>query len=236
MRARSFALSLVLQILGVLLILAVPLLRPEALPKGLVNFISITAPPGRPVTPPPPPDPGPVARRAPPQLLSQGRLTLPPSIPPLQTFIDPEPLPSGGPVVPNSTGDSAMSPAIGSIVRSTNHPVVPPPPPPVDTAAAVKPTPERIIVGGKVQEALLVHKVTPVYPPLARINRVSGTVRFTAIVGRDGTIQGLTLLEGNPLLVPAATSAVRQWRYRPTYLNGDPIEVVTVIDVRFVLN
>jgi protein TonB len=97
-------------------------------------------------------------------------------------------------------------------------------------------TPKRISVGGNVQSARLIAQPKPVYPPLAKQARISGTVRFTAIIGRDGTIQNLTLLGGHPLLVQSATEAVKQWRYQPTLLNGEPVEVVTQIDVNFTLS
>jgi protein TonB len=71
---------------------------------------------------------------------------------------------------------------------------------------------------------------------LARQARVQGTVRFTAIIGKDGTIQNLQLVSGHPLLVPAATEAVKQWLYKPTMLNGEPVEVITQIDVNFTLS
>ena len=92
------------------------------------------------------------------------------------------------------------------------------------------------MVGGNVQQAMLVNQPKPLYPPLAKQARRSGTVRFTAIIGRDGAIQNLTLVSGHPLLVAAATDAVKQWRYKPTLLNGEPVEVVTQIDVNFTLN
>ncbi len=83
---------------------------------------------------------------------------------------------------------------------------------------------------------MIIHKVIPLYPPLARQTRTSGTVRFTAIIARDGTIQNLTLVSGHPMLVAAATEAVKEWRYRPTLLNGDPVEVIAPIEVIFTLN
>jgi protein TonB len=61
-------------------------------------------------------------------------------------------------------------------------------------------------------------------------------VRFNAVIGKDGSIQNLTLVSGHPLLVPSATEAVRQWKYQPTLLNGEPVEVVTQIDVNFTLS
>jgi protein TonB len=110
-----------------------------------------------------------------------------------------------------------------------------PPPPPVKEAP--KPaTPSRIRVGGNVQAANLIKKVTPQYPPLAKQARIQGTVRFTAIIGKDGTIQNLQLVSGHPLLVPAATEAVKQWIYKPTLLNNEPVEVITQIDVNFTLS
>ena len=95
---------------------------------------------------------------------------------------------------------------------------------------------QRIRVGGNVQSARLVKQPKPVYPPLARQARIQGTVRFNAIIGKDGTIANLTLVSGHPLLVPAAHAAVKQWVYQPTLLNGEPVEVVTVIDVNFTLS
>ena len=76
----------------------------------------------------------------------------------------------------------------------------------------------------------------PAYPPLAKQARIQGTVSFTAIIGTDGTIQNLQLVSGHPLLVPAAQAAVSQWVYRPTLLNGEPVEVITQIDVNFTLS
>jgi TonB family protein len=95
--------------------------------------------------------------------------------------------------------------------------------------------PQRVRVSGGVQSALLVTKVQPVYPPLAVQTRVSGTVKLHAIIGKDGAVQQLELLDGHPLLVQSAVDAVKQWRYRPTLLNGEPVEVDTEIDVIFAL-
>jgi TonB family protein len=96
-------------------------------------------------------------------------------------------------------------------------------------------TPTRIRVGGNVQVANLIKKVDPVYPPLAMQARISGQVRFAVIIGKDGTIQNVQLVSGHPLLVAAATDAVKQYAYKPTLLNGNPVEVITQVDVDFVL-
>ena len=73
------------------------------------------------------------------------------------------------------------------------------------------------------------------YPALARSARVQGTVHLLGVVSKDGTIQKLQVLGGHPLLVAAAVDAVKQWVYRPTLLNGEPVEVIAPIDVIFTL-
>jgi len=113
-------------------------------------------------------------------------------------------------------------------------PPTPPPPAPVTVVKTKNDQPIR--VGGNVQAANLIKKVTPAYPPLAKQARIQGTVRFNAVIGKDGAIQNLTLVSGHPLLVPAATEAVKQWVYKPTLLNGDPVDVITQIDVNFTLS
>jgi protein TonB len=109
-------------------------------------------------------------------------------------------------------------------------------PPSSKMKASTPLTPQRIRVGGNVQQANLIRKVQPVYPPLAKQARIQGTVRFTAIIGTDGTIQNLQLVTGHPLLVEAARQSVIQWQYKPTLVNSEPVEVVTQIDVNFTLS
>lgn len=94
----------------------------------------------------------------------------------------------------------------------------------------------RIRMGGSVLSAKLIDKVAPEYPQEARASRIEGTVRLHAVIEKDGTVQSLELVSGHPLLVKASIDAVRQWRYQPTLLNGNPVEVDTTIDVIFTLN
>lgn len=108
-------------------------------------------------------------------------------------------------------------------------PPAPPPPP------AMPAPPGSIRMGGNIAAANLVTKVDPVYPPLALQARVEGTVRFNATIGKDGHIENLALVSGHPLLVGPAQQAVQQWVYRPTLLNGQPVQVITTIDVNFTL-
>ncbi len=109
-------------------------------------------------------------------------------------------------------------------------------PPP---ASVAKPSPKKqgpIRVGSTLASASLIHMVQPLYPPLAKLSRISGSVEFTAIISKTGTIENLQLVRGHPLLIKAAEEAVLQWRYRPTLLNGEAVEVITDIVVNFVLN
>ena len=82
----------------------------------------------------------------------------------------------------------------------------------------------------------MIKKVVPVYPVLARSAGVQGVVRFTALIGKDGKIQNLKLTSGPPPLVDAASDAVKRWVYRPTLLNGQPVEVITQINVNFTIS
>jgi len=92
-----------------------------------------------------------------------------------------------------------------------------------------------VLVGGDVQAAKLIKRVLPMYPRQASQFRVSGTVHLLGIIAKDGTIQRLQVLSGHPLLRQAAIDAVSQWVYRPTILNGQPVEVEAPIDVIFTL-
>jgi TonB family protein len=94
----------------------------------------------------------------------------------------------------------------------------------------------RIRLGGNVAAAKLINRVPPVYPLEARQSHVSGTVRLHVILAQDGSIKSLDVVSGDALLVPAAVDAVKQWRYQPTLLNGEPVEVDTTIDVIFSLS
>jgi len=103
-------------------------------------------------------------------------------------------------------------------------------------AASQRKNPGPVRIGGKVAGANLIRSVQPVYPALARSARVQGTVEFTATISKEGNIENLTLVRGHPLLVAAAREAVSQWKYRPTLLNGQPVEVITDITVNFMLS
>lgn len=227
--------SLLFQCLLIGVAILIPLIYTDTLPSTqLTSFLTAPPPP-----PPPPPPPAAVpvkAVRVIPRQFDAGRLMAPKSIPKEIAMIKEEemPPPSAGGGVVGSVGMPGGMPGgvIGSIIG--NIPLAaPPPPPPVKAAAPA--APQRIRVGGNVQEARLSKKIVPTYPPLARSARISGVVRFNAVIGTDGRIQNLQLVNGHPLLVPSAQAAVSQWVYQPTLLNGEPVEVMTQIDVNFTL-
>jgi TonB family protein len=110
-----------------------------------------------------------------------------------------------------------------------------PPPPPMPMAEDQPAPPSRIKIGGNVQQTKLISQPHPIYPPDAKEARIQGVVKLSAIIGKDGTVQKLEVISGHPLLVPSALEAVQQWRYQTTLLNGDPVEVVTQIDVNYTL-
>ena len=229
--------STITQVTLVGIVLLIPLIYTEALPKtSLTSFL--TAPP------PPPPPPPPPAQEAP-KIVKKivrefdgTKLQAPKVIPKQIAMIsEEEPPPAAMGVVggvPGGVPGGSAGGVIGGIIGGVPSAAPPPPPPP--RKEEPKPKLERIRVGGQVQAANLIRKITPVYPPLAKQARVQGTVRFTAIIGKDGAIQNLQLVSGHPLLVPAAQDAVKQWVYRPTLLNGEPVEVITQIDVNFTLS
>jgi protein TonB len=213
----------------------VPLIYTEALPKAVWRDVLDTL-----VPPPPPAAPAPpgtqTLRKAPRRLSSDELLTSPTRIPATIAKVRDEPLPATQ-FQSNSVGvlgaigsgqpGGALDPVLGAILKNAESQPSPP--------QTTKPVPPRRIRVGSVIAARIVYQPKPEYPELARLTRTEGAVEFEAVIGRDGTIQELKVLRGHPLLVKAAFDAVRQWRYQPTLLNGEPVEVMTEITVNFKL-
>jgi tetratricopeptide (TPR) repeat protein len=103
-------------------------------------------------------------------------------------------------------------------------------PPPPSSAAPLR---RRIAIAANVVAAKKVHDVAPVAPPLAVQAGITGTVRFAIVIGYDGKVTDIKVISGPPLLIPAAIEAIKQWEYRPTLLNGQPVEVQTEAGVEF---
>jgi protein TonB len=223
----TVVLSMLFQVGFLAVLILIPLIYTEALPKTMMATLLVAPPP------PPPPPPPPIAQvvHVKPQvhLMDAGKLVTPKVIPKEIKIIkeDAPDMSSMGAVggVAGGVAGGQMGGVIGGVIGGVGG--APPPP---------KPAQSRIKQGGNVQAAKLVNKVQPNYPPLARQTRISGTVRLHAIIAKNGTVEQLEVMSGHPLLVQAALDAVRQWRYQPTQLNGEPVEVDTTIDVIFSLN
>src|SRR5215468_1918491 len=222
-------LSMIIQVTLLGILILIPLIYTEALPKAMLSTMLVAPPP--PPPPPPPPAPAQVIKVKPQVHLMQNNQLVAPKVIPREVKIikeEAEPDPgamgmTGG--VPGGVAGGSMGGVLGGVIGGAG--AAPPPPP----KAAVT----RTRVGGAVQAAKLVNRVQPIYPPLARQTRISGTVKLHAIIGKDGSVQQLQVVSGHPLLVQAALDAVKQWRYQPTLLNGEPVEVDTEIDVIFSL-
>jgi protein TonB len=139
---------------------------------------------------------------------------------------EPEAAPVSFPGVPGGTGAPGIHDGIPGSLLANLAPEIS-----VDRVAP----PTRIKVSDGVTAGLLVYKVQPSYPPLARQARISGEVVLQAVIGKDGAIRNLRTISGHPMLIPSAIEAVRQWRYRPYLLNGDSVEVDTQIHINFTL-
>jgi protein TonB len=215
-------------LIGVLVLL--PLIFTEALPKQqLMTFL---------VAPPPPPPPPPPPAAAPVRVVKQiqsdlvnGQLRTPTKIPQKVQIIKEDEAPppemaTGGVVggVPGGVPGGQMGGVIGGIISST------------PVAVPKVATPQRVRVSLGVSQGLLIKKVQPNYPPLARQARIQGTVLLQAEISKDGTIENLRLISGHPMLAPAAIEAVKQWRYKPYMLNGEPVAVETQVQVNFTLS
>ena len=229
-RGATTLLSFVLQVFLIGILILIPLLYTEALPKQqLMTFL---------VAPPPPPTPPPPPAAAPIKVVKQiqsdivnGQLRTPTKIPEKVQMIKEEESPppvmaTGGVVggVPGGIPGGQMGGVIGGIISST--------PMAIPRVA----TPQRVRVSQGVSQGLLIRKVQPVYPPLARQARIQGNVVLQAEISKDGTIENLRLMSGHPMLAPSAIEAVKQWRYKPYFLNGEPVEVETQITVIFSLS
>lgn len=220
--------AFVLEILFLGVLVLLPLIFTEALPRQQLMTFLVAPPP--PPPPPPPPAAAPVVVKKIQSELDNGQLRTPTAIPKkIQMIKEDEPPPTAGPAgvvggVPGGVPGGTMGGVLGSVMSS------------VPAAVPKAATPQRVRVSQGVSQGLLIHKVQPQYPPLARQARIQGTVVLQALIGKDGSIQNLHVVSGHPMLTNAALEAVKEWRYKPYYLNGEPVEVETTINVNFTLS
>ncbi|MGH9612993.1 MAG: energy transducer TonB [Bryobacteraceae bacterium] len=227
--AWSVPFSIAAEVLTVGLLVIVPLIYTNQLP-GVRLSMELVAPPS-----PASPEPASHARES----ALQPRLAMRPRV---FVFVknaaDRAPLTISGMVfappdlgVPGSVGTLGTS-GIADAMLHTGAASKPPAP---AIAQSERAPGGPVHVGGHVQEAKLIRKVIPTYPTLAKQARISGVVRLVGIIGKDGNIENLQVISGHPMLVSAALDAVRQWVYRPTLLNGQPVEVIAPIEISFTL-
>ena len=228
-RGMTTTLSFVFQIALVGILVLIPLLFTEALPKTQLMTFLVAPPP-----PPPPPPPPAAAIKIVKQVqtdIVNGQLRTPTKIPEKVQMIKedeaPPPVMSASGViggVPGGVPGGQMGGVIGGIISSTL----------VAVPKAVNP--QRIRVSQGVTQGMIIRKIQPAYPPLARQARIQGPVVLQAAIGKDGSIQNLRLISGHPMLAPAAIEAIKQWKYKPYILNGEPVEVETTITFNFTLS
>ena len=227
-RGRTTTFAIFLEFIAIGIMVLLPLIFTEALPKQMTMSFLVAPPP-----PPPPPPPAAAPVKVVKQIqtdIVNGALRTPTKIPQKIQMIKEEEAPppvmaSSGVVggVPGGVPGGQMGGVIGGIISST--------PMAVPKVAA----PQRVRVSQGVSAGLLVRRVNPTYPPLARQARIQGQVVLRAVISKDGSIEGLTLVSGHPMLAPAAIDAVKQWKYKPYLLNGEPVEVDTEVLVNFTL-
>ncbi len=234
-RAASLLVSLFFHVALVCIFVLVPLVFLNVLPANdLITILLATPVPPPPLPMPNPPQPETRSRPTPP--VNTG-YEAPGKIPPgVVPFTDPPPPPvepSGlqagiGSAIPSGPVGQGVGPGL-STVGELLPPQPPLPPPPKPKVRIPVP------MGGNVQESKLIKRVDPVYPQMARIARVSGTVILQVIVDEEGNVSEVKVLQGNPLLTEEAVRAVSQWKYSPTLLNGEPVPVTATVTVNFTL-
>jgi protein TonB len=225
--ATLFSFLIQAALVGVLVL--IPLIYTEALPKQQLMGYLIAPPP--PPPPPPPPAAATLVKVVRPSTeIDNGQLKAPTAIPQKVAMIkEDEAPPSTGVVggvvggVPGGQAGGVLGGVLGAIANSAPH----------DLPKVA--TPKRVPVSSGVIQGLLIRQIKPNYPPLAKQARISGSVVLQAVIGKDGTIQNLRAVSGHPMLIQSAIDAVRQWKYKPYILNGEPVEVDTQVTVNFIL-
>jgi protein TonB len=218
-----------LAVIGLLVIL--PLIFTDVLPKA--QLVSLLQAPAPPPPPPPPPPPAPIQKviKVPPRQFDAGKLMAPKEIPKqIATIVEAELPPSVSNVaVVVGVPGGVPGGTIGGLAGLAPPPPPPPPPPPKES--------KPVVVGGKVFEGSRIKAPSPEYPRVAKLARVQGAVRYSAVIGKDGKIRDLKYVSGPAMLAtPDVMKTVSEWEYRPYLLNNEPVDVITEITVNFVLN
>ena len=224
----SVLLSLAAELAGIGLLIVLPLVWTQNLPGLALTKIGVWLPPAHSEPQPQtaPRGPRPFVRPFP-----AGPYYLPHAFPPHPALITD----AAPPEVSGLVGISSA--AVPGILLSQLSPAAPrpPAPPPAKRSTPARSVPPPIVRVSHLDPAKLLYKVIPRYPDIAKRTRTQGTVRLLGVIATDGSIQSLQIVSGHPFLAAAAVEAVRQWRYQPTVLNGQPVEVEAPIEVTFTL-
>lgn len=210
--------SIQFAIIGILVL--IPLIYTEALPAKAMMTMLVAPPP----PPPPPPPPAEVVtvKKMTTEIV-EGKLRQPTKIPDKIVKIVEEETPpnlgvTGG--VPGGVPGGSAGGVLGGILSAAN-------------TAPPKVQVQRLRISSGVQASKLISQPKPIYPPIARQARVFGEVVLQAVISKNGTVENLKVIKGHPMLTQSALDAVSKWRYQPTILNGEPVEVDTQIIVNF---
>ena len=230
-RRAALPLAYVVELTFVGVMILVPLIYTQALPTTLLSLDGpIVEAPGPPPAPPMGERVTPPAHHA-----AVDPFTQPVRIPTTIDVIDETPVPPQIDAGPKGTGVIGVPEGFGrrdGVIGSVPWGTQPPPPPTVVHTAS---KPQMVHLSSSIVAAKALYQPKPVYPRLAIMAHVQGTVVLQAILGKDGTVQDLKVMSGPPLLIAAAVDAVKTWRYQPTLLNSEPVDVLTEIDVIFSL-
>jgi len=221
MRAWTLGVSVVFHLCVITGVVVAPLFATGDLPeprRAAPEYILVTA---HIPEPPPPPRPNTPA----PPSTSGAPLTAPDVIRPETAVTPPAPGPSD---LGDFTGEPTRNGFLPNSGAVVGDPVPPPPPPP--------PAPRQAIRVSGLQAPRKIRDVAPRYPAIAQASRVEGVVILEAVIAEDGSVQDVRVLRSKPLLDDAAVEAVRQWRFTPTLLGGQPVPVVMTVTVSFTLN
>ena len=225
-RGRTTTTAFIIEAIVVGVLVLIPLLFTEALPKAQLMMALVAPPP--PPPPPPPPAEVHVVKKVETDIVN-GQLRTPTKIPKKIEIVKEEEAPPpqvsgvvGG--IPGGVPGGTMGGVMGSIIGASNAPI------------PKMQTPQRVRVSQGVVSGLKIRDVKPTYPAIAKTARVQGNVVLQASISKEGAIEHLQVVSGPPLLIQAAVDAVKQWRYRPYILNGEPVEVETTVTVQFTLS
>jgi len=221
-RGWTTVVSVGFQAVAIGVMILIPLIYTEALPSQMMTTFLVAPPP-----PPPPPPPAAMVKVTKIETeMDNGALRTPTKIPEKVKMIKEEEAPPSTGIMGGVQGGvpgGALSGVIGGIIGSTAN---------LPKVAA----PQRIRVSQGVTEGNLISKVQPTYPPLAKTARIQGSVILNAVISKGGNIENLRVMSGHPMLVQSALDEVKQWKYRPYILNGEPVEVETTVTVNFNLS